>query len=345
MKDTYPLDIRHFGAVCNGTTDDIGAINKACEAGRDEGLPVLIPHGQTAYGAPIEADSVVIIGEGETSVLVMLDPMQATIFLRGSDAGVSRLRLAGGAGSVRGTTYECNRITALAAINFGVRDVHIDASAGAGIFCGQSSEAGHVEHCTIRGTLADAVHLTDRSNYITVENNRIFDAGDDGIAVVSYRDQATMVHHITARNNSISFNAGGRMMSVVGGESILYENNQLVGNVHSAGLYIAQEQAWNTYGAHNVLFRYNLLRAAGNTEKDHPAALIFSDGQEACTGITLARNIIMNTALPTGGVRVYGDCNGILIDANLVIADPALRIDADGVLVHPYFIGPVGVHA
>ena len=108
--------------------------------------------------------------------------------------------------------------------------------------------------------------MTDKASYITLENNRIENSGDDGIAVVSYRNDGGLVNHITARNNVIVNNKWGRQMSVVGGGQVLYENNHLENNLAGAAcLYIAQEASYSTYGAHDVMARYNTLKTCGGS--------------------------------------------------------------------------------
>jgi hypothetical protein len=161
--------------------------------------------------------------------------------------------------------------------------------------------------------------------------------------VVSYVKDGGLVHHITARNNVIVDNKWGRQMSVVGGSDVLYENNLLQSNLASyACLYIAQEAGWATYGARNVVAQRNTLAACGGTSTGHGAVMVFSDGQEANSNISLIRNDIQQGG--QAGIRIFSAMNsGVVVDSNRVQgASPALAISTPGVTVVPYVSGEVG---
>ena len=82
-------------------------------------------------------------------------------------------------------------------------------------------------------------------------------------------------------------------MSVVGGSNVLYENNHLENNLAGyACVYIAQENPYATYGAHDVVVQRNTLKNCGSTATGHGAVMLYSDGAEANTNITLTRNDI-----------------------------------------------------
>jgi hypothetical protein len=130
---------------------------------------------------------------------------------------------------------------------------------------------------------------------------------------------------------------------VVGGAQVLYENNDLENNLAGAAcLYIAQEASYSTFGAHDVVARYNTLKTCGGAALGHGAVMVFSDGQEANTNITLTRNDIVQNGQP--GIRVFSALNtGVRVDSNRVQgANPALDIKSPGVTVIPYTSGAVG---
>jgi len=70
--------------------------------------------------------------------------------------------------------------------------------------------------------------------------------------------------------------------------------------------------------------------------------MVFSDGSEANTNITLTRNDIAQNGQP--GIRVLSNYNtGVRLDSNRVQgASPALDIQSAGVTVVPYTSGTVG---
>jgi hypothetical protein len=337
------IDIRTTGAHCDGRFDNSEAIKSAIAAAKTKRVAVYVPAGVCAYGDVIRLDGVRLVGSGDASVLYALNPIREAIYMYGSGAEVSLLKLSGRKATARQAAWESTRITLFGATNFVIDKVTIDGSAAAGIQTAQSANNGRITNSTIKDTLADAIHMTDKASHITLENNRIENSGDDGIAVVSYREDGALVHHITARNNVIANNKWGRQMSVVGGSQVLYENNRLESNLGGrACLYIAQESSYSTYGAHDVVARYNTLKSCGGPSTGHGAVMVFSDGQEANTNITLTRNDIVQTGLP--GIRVFSSLNtGVRVDSNRIQgATPALDIRSPGVTVVPYTSGSVG---
>jgi len=337
------VDITAFGAVCNGSFNNSTAIANAIASAKSRGLAVFIPAGTCAYDDVIRLDGVRLYGVGDASVLYALNPLRESIFVYGDGAQVSRLKLSGVKATTRQAAWEATRITLFGASNFVIDNITIDASAAAGIQTARSAHHGVISNNRIKNTLADSIHLTDKASFITVTNNRIENSGDDGIAVVSYRSDGALVNNITARNNVVFNNNWGRQMSVVGGSTVLYENNNLANNLGGAAcLYIAQESSYATYGARDVIARHNTLTSCGGASTGHGAIMLFSDGQDANANVALVRNDVQQNG--QAGIRVFGAMNtGITVDSNRVQgATPALAISTPGVNLIPYTSGTVG---
>jgi hypothetical protein len=337
------LSIASFGAVCDGKTDNAKAIASAIASAKSKGVAVLVPAGSCAYSGVIKLDSVQLWGLGDTSVLYALNTSQESIFMYGSGAQVRQLKLSGGQATTRLAAWEATRIALFGATNFLIDHVTVDGSAAAGIQTAQSTNHGSITNNTIKNTLADSIHMTDKASFITVDNNHIENAGDDGIAVVSYRNDGGLVNNITARNNIILNSKWGRQMSVVGGDTVLYQNNDLENNLASyACVYIAQESSYSTYGAHNVTVQYNTLKNCGGPSTGHGAVMVYSDGQEANTNVSLIRNDIVQSGQP--GIRVFSAMNtGITVSSNRVQgASPATDLSSPGVVFTAYTSGSIG---
>lgn len=337
------IDIRSTGARCDGSFDNAAAITAAIAAAKTKRVAVYVPAGVCAYGDVIRLDGVKLVGAGDSSVLYALNPSREAIYMFGDGTEVSLLTLGGRKATTRQSPWEATRITLFGATNFVIDRVTIEGAAGAGIQTARAANNGRIINTRIKDTLADAIHITDRASYITLEGNRIENAGDDGIAVVSYRANGGMVNHITARKNVVINSKGGRQLSVVGGSQVLYENNRLENNLAGrACVYIAQESSYSTYGAHDVTVRYNTLKTCGSKTVGHGAVMVFSSGEDTNTNVTLARNDIVQNGPP--GIRVFSAGNsGVRIDSNRVQGgDPALDITSTGVTVIPYTSGTVG---
>jgi hypothetical protein len=340
---TGAIDIRSTGARCDGSFDNSAAIASAIAAARAKRVAVFVPGGTCAYGDVIRLDGAKLVGAGATSVLFALNPLRTSIIVTGNGAEVSHLKLAGRRASTRQAHFDATRIALIGATNFVIDKVTIDGASAAGIQTGRAANNGRITNSVIRNTLADAIHLSDRASYITVSNNRIENAGDDGIAVVSYRSQGALVNHITARNNIVVNNKGGRQMSVVGGSNVLYENNRLESNLAQAAcIYIAQEAAYATYASHDIVARYNTLKACGGAATGHGGVHIYSSGEGYNTNVTIARNDIVQNGQQ--GIRVITAYNNVVrIDSNRIQgASPALDIRSPGVTVIQYSSGAVG---
>lgn len=337
------IDIRTTGARCDGSFNNSDAIASAIASAKAKRVAVYVPAGVCAYGDVIRLDGVKLVGAGDASVLYALDPLRESIYMFGDGAEVSSLKLSGRKITTRHAEWPATRISLFGASNFVIDKVTIDGSAAGGIQTARSTHNGRITNNVIKNTLSDSIHMTDKASYITLENNRIENAGDDGIAVVSYRSDGGRVNHITARRNVIVNNKWGRNMSVVGGSNVLYEYNRVEGNLtDGACLYIAQETSYATYGAHDVVARYNTLKNCGGDAKGHGAVMVFSGGEEANTNITLLRNDIVQNGQT--GIRVLSTMNtGVRVDSNRVQgASPALDIQTPGVTVIPYTSGTVG---
>ncbi len=340
------IDIRSTGARCDGSFDNSSAIASAIASAKARRVAVYVPAGVCAYGDVIRLDGVKLVGAGDTSVLYALNPLRESIYMFGSGPEVSLLKLSGRKASERQAAWEATRITLFGATDFVIDKVTIDGAAAAGIQTAKGANHGRITNNIIRNTLSDSIHMTGRASYITLENNRIENSGDDGIAVVSYRSDGALVHHITARHNIIRNNKWGRHMSVVGGGQVLYENNLLEHNLAGrACLYIAQESSYATYGAHDVTARRNTMRNCGGPPTGHGAVMVFSGGAENNTNIALTRNDIQQDG--HAGIRILSAYNsGVRVDSNRVQgASPALDIRSSGVTVIPYTSGAVGYAA
>lgn len=328
--------------MCDGRVDDSRAIASAIAAARAAGTAVLVPPGVCAYGDVIRLDGVKLVGTGEASVLYALDWSRESIFIYGDGAEVRNLRLAGVTAPSRQAAWEATRISLFGARQFVIDNVTIDGSAAAGIQTASASGPGRITNNRLRRTLSDAIHLTDRAHDIEVSGNHIDSAGDDGIAVVSYREDGGLVSRITARHNVVLNNRWGRLMSVVGGSEILYEHNVLENNLASfACVYIAQEAGYATFAASRVTVQRNTLRNCGGHATGHGAVMVYSDGQAANAGISLVRNDVQQQGQP--GIRIFGPNTDVTLDSNRITgADPALDITTPGVRVVSYTTGPVG---
>jgi Pectate lyase superfamily protein len=92
-----PVNVRDFGALGDGITDDGAAFTAAISAAQSRGALVYVPASATPYllGTGLVLDGVAMIGDGAGSILKLALPSGAGIELTGSGAGLAGLRLLG----------------------------------------------------------------------------------------------------------------------------------------------------------------------------------------------------------------------------------------------------------
>jgi hypothetical protein len=91
------VNVRDFGAVGDGVTDDAAAFAAAILAAETRLSPVYVPASPTAYvvGAALALDGVALVGEGAGSTLQLAMSSGSALQLTGTGARVSGLRLLG----------------------------------------------------------------------------------------------------------------------------------------------------------------------------------------------------------------------------------------------------------
>lgn len=302
------VSIADFGAVGDGTTDNHNAIQRAFDYAKANSVSVFVPAGTFAHSGTLTADSISVFGAGERSLLKSTQYGQEALVLTGTDVALSDIHL-GGVGGARIANDESVQVLLRDASNFEVRDVHIDGSSSAGIMSVRSG-SGSIANNLVEHTNSDSIHMVQGSHDILVEQNRTVHSGDDGISVVSYQQYA-IVHDITIRDNDVLDNNGGRGIATLGGRDVLIEHNNIVGGTNdAAGIYIAAEREFNTFGVHNVRVTGNTLTDAGGTPTgtNHGAITVYnSQGSIGVVndGVTITNNDIDNPR--TDGIRVIGD--------------------------------------
>lgn len=338
------LSVTSFGAKGNGSADDQAALQNAFNAARASGQAVYIPPGTYLHSSTLRADGITVFGSGEATVLKATNPANASIFLTGSNPGLFDVKIDGSA-SARGVINEMNGVTIDHATGFTVENVHVYNSMAAGIMNWGGSK-GYIGHNYVEQSRADAIHNTAGAHDVTVEWNKIYHAGDDGVAVVSYSPApGSMVYNITVQHNTVKDSVWGRGLTVVGGQNVQILSNHVDGSAGHAGVYIAAEKEYNTAGVHGVVIKGNTLVNAGGAASGHGAITIYNSqaGVQSIDGVNISDNQIVKPLasgiLTTGkgavsaaisGTDVYSDTNAPVLQT----ANPAAGISqSDNVLM------------
>jgi Pectate lyase superfamily protein len=159
-----------------------------------------------------------------------------------------------------------------------------NSATSAGIFIYRAKRFLVAEN-TVQRSLADGIHVTGGASDGRVVANVVRETGDDMIAVVSYlgkgdwtselaqtisddlvsRKQLNLVNNVLITRNDVSGQYWGRGISVVGGKDISVRNNVIERATMAAGIYLAREVGYMTFGLNNVLVEGNTIRQVQTT--------------------------------------------------------------------------------
>lgn len=337
------FNVMSYGAKANGTADDTIAINKAIAAAEAAGGSVYLPGTSKSYiySSCLFFSGITLYGDGDKSLLQASDPHNSAVVLEGSSPALRHVKIISPHSTTIGrqSTPQTAGVVMYQATNFTVDTVHIDTTASVGIMSfssgGTAIAPAVISNCTVANTLADGIHLTDGSCYITESNNTVTNSGDDMFAVVSYMSDGSICHDITITGNSGSGqSANGRGVSVVGGNNVSILNNTIQ-NVRAAGIYLQSELVRNsmgalvykTYGDDSITVKGNTLT---NLATNVPHGGINIGGRPAdildpgqietqdvlITNVTLSGNTITNSH--HSGVTLQGYFDHVSLESNTI---------------------------
>lgn len=264
-----------FGAVGDGIADDTAALQAALDALRP-GDRLVLPAGRTyrhsdvllarGAGSSIEGAGALLASEQERSSLQLVaDGVRIS--------GIT-LRITGTSDRFHG--LEQHRLVLGPHHGLVVSDVRVEGSAGTGVFV-YGSSGFRITDLQVSDTRADGLHMTGGAREGLVERPVVVGSGDDGVAVVSYDKDDGPTHDITVVGARIRDQRGGRGVSVVGGEDVVYRDVH-VARSSAAAVYLATEGApFHTRSTRRVRVSDVQVVAANRTAAvDHGAVLVYA---------------------------------------------------------------------
>ncbi|RQT17928.1 right-handed parallel beta-helix repeat-containing protein [Burkholderia contaminans] len=263
---------------------------------------------------------VVLSGFGAT--LIATAPGNQTIELRGDGTTLAGFHIEG-TGTTRLDTPESTKVE-VTGHDVQVLDNVIDGGASAGIFVFGGSDVAIVGN-QVHSTLADGIHMTHGASNVLVQGNVVRGTGDDMIAVVSYLADGVLSRNVLITGNSLEGNTWGRGITVVGGAAVTISNNIVRDVQVSAGILVAQEDSYRTYGASDVRVENNVISsiqtAAGRTDPrplTQQAAIDVSTWSGSVTRVVVIGNRVSRARF--AGIRVWGNVSQYRIADNRLSA-------------------------
>ncbi len=339
MPPAAVLDITAapYNAKGDGVSDNTAAINQALAdaAAAAPKKSVYAPAGTFAHSGVLRDGGVLFFGAGAGTVFQATNPAEGAVVLSGAGGAVRSCTLVSPAAKDRLSTSHSAAISVNGATGFAISNVNIGVggvkgAASAGILCADKpSSHGTITRNGVSNTLADGIHLTAGAQDMVVSGNTLANVGDDMIAVVSYLKDGAEVTHVKITGNHGVSQTNGRGISVVGGDDVTIDLNT-IDSSDVAGIYIASEDSYNTYGPSNVQVTGNTIRSANQKHAvTHGGIYVF--GRVAAVGgaraAYLAKNITIsgNTLLHTYymGIRIGGHAETIRITGNRIVGTTA----------------------
>lgn len=289
--------VTDFGAVPDDEGDDTQAIDNALKSLK-EGDWLFFPPGRYkhARSLQIRTPNVVLWGDGAT--LHATNPQDMALLVRRSGVGIYNFTLTADTDQrlsapqhARIALYPDSPDSVL--VGNVVRGNKLlpgggpngsNSASSAGIFVYRASDFLVAENLVTR-SLADGIHITGGSANGRVLNNTVRETGDDMIAMVSYlgnggwsaesaqqvaqayeaRQATNLVHNMLVEGNDVSGQYWGRGITVVGGEHITIRRNTISDTPQAAGILLAREQGYVSFGVSHVLVRDNIVQRVQTT--------------------------------------------------------------------------------
>jgi hypothetical protein len=306
--------ITSSGAIGDGTTDNLAAIQNAFNNAAANHCIALVPAGTFAYSGNLTATGIAIAGVGAASKLKPLSLRNEAIIMTGGGGSISNLVMVSAASS-RLLSQESGMIWIKDAENYYIENVLIDNSSSTGVMS-ENSHGGYILNNTVQNTLADSITQTLGSYNVTVIGNRILNSGDDGVSNNSYVGDPSAVHAITVQGNTVLHNKGGRGIEVSGGANISFTGNYVDNLDGYTDMYIASEAEFNTQSVSNITVTGNSFQDGGPNQG---SAIIYNSqaGATTISNVTIHGNQFVNPKLSALEFAGNGSETEISVDNNI----------------------------
>ena len=312
----YVINVKDYGAVGDGSTDDLTAINAAMAALTNYSTLYFPAGNYKITGQPNSitgVSNITICGDGWSSrIYSTVTGMSGNTFHISSTCSYVTIRdlaLVGSA-TVRGSGIHIR----LYAPYSEVRNVYVEQCSDFGIHL--SNDAGgysagmSVVGCMIKGTLGDGIHAGDVTDCV-IEDNVIISPGDDGIAVVA--DSAG--HNPTRVDvvGNIVYNGTSRGIAILEAVDFVVEGNE-ISTTNLSGIEINRNVSTTFYSLRGMV-RGNKVYNACNSLGPIGAINIYW-----ANDVNVEDNEITNPA--TGAGIAFLDIQQVSITGNTISGAP-----------------------
>jgi hypothetical protein len=300
-----------------GGSDQTDTLQQTLD-GLQPGQGMVFAPGQYIVSRSLQVTTPGVVISGYGATLVSTNASDQAIVMSGAGSTLVGLTLVG-TGTTRLTTPASAKVEVTGS-NIQVLGVTIRGGASAGIFVFGGTDVAVVDN-NVTSTLADGIHMTYGSHNVLVQGNTVTGTGDDMVAVVSYQGDGALSSNVLITGNALSGNPWGRGVSVVGGADVTITQNTVQGVQKAAGVLVAQEDSYQTYGATNVLVTDNVISDIENSA--HPsntlpaaqeAAIDLNTGSGSVTLVSVTGNQVSRSNY--AGFRALGNVCQFFVSGN-----------------------------
>jgi parallel beta-helix repeat protein len=301
------VSVRDFGALPDDDLDDTAAIQKALDALAPNQW-LVFPAGRYLHNKRLNVRTRGAVLWSDGATLHATNPDDQAVLLSADGASIYNFTLTAKtlerktapwqsriavfdrverAAPLMGNVIQGNRIIESGPV--GSEGANSASSAAIFLYRAQNFLVAGNE---VRRSLADGIHLTAGTRDGRVLKNTVRETGDDMIAMVSYlgtgdwttadlarsiADATTgrdlqLVRNVLVDGNDVSGNYWGRGITVVGGADITIRNNTIARTAMAAGILLAREASYTTWGVGNVLIEDNKIADIETTAPSYTPA-------------------------------------------------------------------------
>lgn len=289
------LDVRSFGAVGDGRTDDTAALQRAIAA-LGQGDRLTFAAGATYLHAEVLKVSTPGVQLTGRATLEATEEKASAVTIDADDVAVDGLTFAVRDTTRRWSSDDQDKVHLGRHTGIRLREVTVTGAAAAGILVA-GSDHFVLDHVSVRDTRADGIHLTRGAHDGQVIAPVTRDTGDDGVAVVSYEQDGPPCARISVVAPHVS-GSRARGISVVGGTDVTYSAIDVQDSA-AAAVYIAAEgEPYFTTAPERVRVTGGRIRGANKDSGiDHGAVLVYNGRKDG-----VVRDVTV-TGLSISGTR------------------------------------------
>jgi len=305
------------GADNTGSTDSTTAINRALTASAAYKIPLFCGSGTFAHSGVLYVAGTTFYGTPDCTLLATdTTGDQQSVALSGTRPRLSGMTISTNWAGVRHGNLYSNAVTLYpGTVDAMVDKTIITGSAAVGIFT-QTATRPQIVQNSVHNTLADGIHFTKGTTNFSAIGNRLYNIGDDCIAVVSYVSDGAVVDGGTETANLCDTGAA-RGYSVIGGKNIVISTGVLK-NIALANIIVAQENSYSTYGVSNVIVSDIIEVGGGSNSGTVLGANVITSDSPTYPVTNVSLRHIVATGLKFTGLQIGANTSDIsLSDSSL----------------------------